>query len=201
MTVGAVDCSPARLGPVAAAIKRGMDVVGALVGLAMTAVAYVPIAIAIKFDSPGPVFFVSERAGLEGRLFRVYKFRTMHVTSPASGHKPAADDGRVTVVGRFLRRSSLDELPQCYNVLRGEMSLVGPRPEQVPFLDRYSGADRRRFDVKPGLTGWWQVNGRKQPMYEHASDDVYYVDHQSLRLDLLILCRTVSAVINGRGAV
>jgi lipopolysaccharide/colanic/teichoic acid biosynthesis glycosyltransferase len=184
-----------------AAVKRTVDILGALVGLAATAIAYIPIAIAIKFDSPGPVLFVTDRAGLGARLFRVYKFRTMHVTSPASGHKPDPDDERVTAIGRFLRRTSLDELPQCYNILRGDMSLVGPRPEQVAFLHRYQGQDRRRFDVKPGLTGWWQVNGRKQPMYDHAAEDVYYVDHQSLGLDLIILCRTVFAVLNGRGAV
>jgi sugar transferase EpsL len=183
------------------AAKRLVDVVGASLGLVVTAIAYLPIALAIKLDSPGPVLFLSDRAGLGARLFRVYKFRTMRAASPNGGHKPDANDERLTRVGRFLRRSSLDELPQCYNVLRGDMSLVGPRPEQVVFLERYVGSDRRRFDVKPGLTGWWQVNGRKQPMYDHAAEDVFYVDHQSLRLDLEILCRTVFAVLNGRGAV
>jgi lipopolysaccharide/colanic/teichoic acid biosynthesis glycosyltransferase len=183
------------------AVKRAMDLIGSLAGLLVMAILYLPIAVAIKLDSPGPVLFLSDRAGLGGRLFRVCKFRTMHVTSPVSGHKPDVDDERVTAVGRFLRRTSLDELPQCYNILRGEMSLVGPRPEQVAFLSRYSDPHRRRFDVKPGLTGWWQVNGRKQPMYEHAAEDVYYVDHQSIWLDLSILCRTIYAVVNGRGAV
>jgi lipopolysaccharide/colanic/teichoic acid biosynthesis glycosyltransferase len=182
-------------------LKRAIDIVGSLVGLLATGIAYLPIALAIKLDSPGPVFFLSDRAGKGEDLFRVYKFRTMHLTSPNSGHKPDTGDERVTRVGRFLRRTSLDELPQCYNILRGDMSIVGPRPEQVAFLERYCGQDRRRFEVKPGLTGWWQVNGRKQPMYEHAADDVYYVDHRSLWLDIVIICRTVTAVLNGRGAV
>jgi lipopolysaccharide/colanic/teichoic acid biosynthesis glycosyltransferase len=182
-------------------VKRALDIGGSLIGLMVTLLLYVPIAVAIKLDSPGPVIFTSDRAGRKERLFRVYKFRTMHVTSSPEGHKPVENDERVTRVGRFLRRTSLDELPQCYNVLRGDMSIVGPRPEQVVFLDAYQGVLRRRFDVKPGLTGWWQVNGRKQPMYTHAEEDVYYVEHQSLWLDLVILVRTVKAVIGGRGAV
>ena len=182
-------------------VKRALDIAGSLAGLLLTTLVYVPVAVAIKLDSPGPVIFTSDRAGWKARLFRVYKFRTMHVTAAPVGHKPIENDERVTRVGRFLRRTSLDELPQCYNVLRGEMSLVGPRPEQVAFLDAYQGVLRRRFDVKPGLTGWWQVNGRKQPMYDHAEEDVYYVEHQSLSLDLIILVRTVKAVVGGRGAV
>ena len=182
-------------------VKRALDIGGSLIGLLFTLLVYVPIALAIKLDSPGPVVFVSDRAGWKRRLFKVYKFRTMHVTSSPVGHKPIENDERVTRVGRFLRRTSLDELPQCYNVLRGDMSIVGPRPEQVAFLHAYQGVLGRRFDVKPGLTGWWQVNGRKQPMYHHAEEDVYYVEHRSLRLDLLIMVLTFKAVIGGRGAV
>jgi lipopolysaccharide/colanic/teichoic acid biosynthesis glycosyltransferase len=153
--------------------------------------------------------------GRDGREFEMLKFRSMRLAPPEEQTLPGnvtqlptdvgpggvEGDDRRTAVGTLLRRTSLDELPQLLNVVRGDMSLVGPRPEQVAFLDRYSGRDRRRFEVKPGLTGWWQVNGRKQPMYEHAAEDVYYVDHQSLRLDLVILFRTVFAVLNGRGAV
>jgi lipopolysaccharide/colanic/teichoic acid biosynthesis glycosyltransferase len=117
------------------------------------------------------------------------------------GPKPTQDDERVTRVGRFLRRTSLDEFPQFYNVLRGDMSLVGPRPEQVPLAVSYEPWQRRRFAVKPGLTGWWQVNGRKQPMYEHIEYDIYYVEHRSLQLDLIILLRTAGALISGEGAV
>jgi lipopolysaccharide/colanic/teichoic acid biosynthesis glycosyltransferase len=111
------------------------------------------------------------------------------------------DDTRVTHLGRFLRHSSLDEFPQFYNVLRGDMSLVGPRPEQLPLAAHYDGWQRRRFAVKPGLTGWWQVNGRPQPMYEHVDYDIYYVDHRCTRLDLIILLRTLRAILSGEGAV
>ena len=181
--------------------KRALDILGATIGLCLTGLLYVPLAIAIKLDSPGPVFFSHERLGEHERRFKLLKFRTMHLELGPYGPKPTANDDRVTRVGRFLRRTSLDELPQFYNVLRGEMSLVGPRPEQLPFMVYYRGAERRRFEVKPGLTGWWQVNGRPQPMYEHGEYDLYYVEHRSLRLDLLILLRTAKAVISGEGAV
>lgn len=178
-----------------------MDVVGGLVGLGLTALVYVPIALAIKFDSRGPLVFAQDRVGKDERVFRLYKFRTMHLNSGRHGRKPVPNDERVTRVGRFLRRTSLDELPQFFNILRGEMSLVGPRPEQLPLLAHYAVWQRQRFTVKPGLTGWWQVNGRKQPMLKHIDEDIYYVEHGSLRLDLLILWRTVWAVLSGEGAV
>lgn len=181
-------------------VKRGLDILGGSIGLALTALAYIPIAVAIKLDSPGPVIFTQERMGKDERIFRVYKFRTMQWSSAWHGSKPSFDDDRVTRVGRFLRRSSIDELPQFLNVLRGEMSLVGPRPEQLIFAAKFQPWQRRRFLVKPGLTGWWQVNGRKQPMYEHVDEDIYYVEHCSLRLDLVILWRTMSAVLSGEGA-
>jgi len=181
--------------------KRLLDVIGAVVGLFVTGLLYVPLAIAIKLDSPGPVIFAQDRLGQDRNVFRIYKLRTMRIDASGYGLKPDADDDRVTRVGRFLRRTSLDELPQFWNVLRGEMSLVGPRPEQLAFLEKYDGWRLRRFDVKPGLTGWWQVNGRPQPMYEHVEYDLYYVEHRSLRLDLLILLRTVRAVLSGEGAV
>jgi lipopolysaccharide/colanic/teichoic acid biosynthesis glycosyltransferase len=178
-----------------------MDIAGSLVGLCATALLYVPIALAIKWDSPGPVIFAQDRVGKDERTFRLYKFRTMRLNLGGHGFKPEPNDERVTRMGRFLRRTSLDELPQFFNILRGEMSLVGPRPEQAPFLAHYAVWQRQRFTVKPGLTGWWQVKGRKQPMHEHIDEDIYYVEHCSLRLDLLILFRTVWAVISGEGAV
>ena len=182
--------------------KRAIDVLGALVGLLITAFFYVPVAIAIRLESPGPAIFLQERLGQDESIFRICKFRTMHLNAAADdGSKPKAGDERVTRVGRFLRRTSLDELPQFWNVLRGEMSLVGPRPEQLRFSSCYQGWQRRRFAVKPGLTGWWQVSGRPQPMYEHVEYDVFYVDHCSLRLDLVILFRTARAIISGEGAV
>jgi lipopolysaccharide/colanic/teichoic acid biosynthesis glycosyltransferase len=182
-------------------VKRWMDVAGSLAGLAVTGLLYLPIAVAIKVDSPGPVVYSQERVGKDERPFKVYKFRTMHVDSCGHGLKPGPEDERVTRVGRFLRRSSLDELPQFLNVFRGEMSLVGPRPEQWAFKAHYQDWQRRRFEVKPGLTGWWQVNGRKQPMHQHIDEDIYYVDHYCLSLDLKILLRTFMAVLNGHGAV
>lgn len=184
-----------------AATKRTMDVIGGLIGLGFTGLLYIPIALVVKVDSSGPVIFAQERVGLNGRRFTMYKFRTMQFDTCGHGAKPAPNDQRLTVVGRFLRRSSLDELPQFLNVLRGEMSLVGPRPEQLIFEASYQDWQRRRFKVKPGLTGWWQVNGRKQPMVEHIDEDIYYVDHGCLSLDLLILWRTFRAVLSGRGAV
>jgi lipopolysaccharide/colanic/teichoic acid biosynthesis glycosyltransferase len=182
-------------------LKRSMDIIGGLIGLLATGLLYIPVGLAIKLDSPGPVIFTQDRLGKDETPFRVYKFRTMHLDT-ANGHaKPAVDDSRVTNLGRWLRRSSLDELPQFYNVLRGDMSLVGPRPEQLPLAARYQGWQRRRFAVKPGLTGWWQVNGRPQPMYEHVEYDIYYVDHHCTRLDLIILLRTPHAILSGVGAI
>jgi lipopolysaccharide/colanic/teichoic acid biosynthesis glycosyltransferase len=182
--------------------KRLIDVFGAVVGLLIAALLYIPLAIAIKLESPGPVIFLQERLGKGETIFRICKFRTMHLNAAIDdGTKPKAGDERVTRMGRFLRRTSLDELPQFWNVLRGEMSLVGPRPEQLRFAHYYAGSQRRRFVVKPGLTGWWQVSGRPQPMYEHIEYDLYYVDHCSLRLDLVILMRTARAIVSGEGAV
>ena len=182
-------------------IKRLMDVIGGLVGLVLTALVYVPIALALKWDSPGPVIFAQDRVGKDKRTFRLYKFRTMHLNLGGHGYKPGPNDERVTRVGRFLRRSSLDELPQFFNILRGDMSLVGPRPEQWVFEAHYQDWQHRRFKVKPGLTGWWQVNGRKQPMHDHIDEDIYYVDHFCLSLDIIIMWRTLGAVMSGKGAV
>ncbi len=171
------------------------------------------IAVAIRLDSPGPVLFRQKRAGENGRLFEMYKFRTMVQNADALRlmseyrdeggnliHK-TPNDPRVTRVGRFLRRTSLDELPQLFNVLKGEMSWVGPRPE-LPFLvERYELWQRKRFAVPQGITGWWQVNGRSdKPMHLNTEDDLYYVQHYSLWLDLEILLKTILVVLRGRGA-
>ena len=182
-------------------LKRSMDIIGGLIGLLVTGLLYIPIGIAIKLDSPGPVLFAQDRVGRDEAIVRIYKFRTMHLDAANGYAKPLVDDTRVTHLGRLLRHSSLDEFPQFYNVLRGDMSLVGPRPEQLPLAAHYDGWQRRRFAVKPGLTGWWQVNGRPQPMYEHVAYDIYYVDHRCTRLDLIILLRTLRAILSGEGAV
>ncbi len=184
------------------AIKRCLDLGVSAVLLVLLAPVLALIVLAIRLDSRGPAIFLQERVGLKGRLLGVYKFRTMTVESPTFGLKPVSfDDDRVTFVGRFLRHTSLDELPQLLNVIKGEMSLVGPRPEQLFLVERYESWQQERLNVLPGMTGWWQVNGRKQPMHEYVEEDLYYIHNRSLLLDLRILLRTIQAVIRGDGAV
>ncbi len=194
-------------------VKRIFDLVLATAVLLLAWPLMLVIAVAIKLDSPGPVLFVQERVGENGRLFAMLKFRSMVanaeqmapqvIRTNAAGqvlHK-TPDDPRVTRVGRILRRTSLDELPQFFNVLRGEMSLVGPRPELPWLVERYESWQRRRFAVPPGITGWWQVNGRSErAMHLHTEDDLYYIQNYSPLLDLQILWRTVGVVLRGRGA-
>ena len=179
--------------------KRVVDVVVALGGLLVLSPVLTLIAIAIKAGSRGPVLFWQERTGLQGRRFHVFKFRTMREAYDRFG-KPLPDAERLTPLGRFLRKSSLDELPQLINVLRGEMSLVGPRPLLPEYLDRYTPEQNRRHQVKPGITGWVQVRGRNSLSWEKKFElDVWYVDHQSLWLDLRILFLTVGYVLKRKG--
>jgi exopolysaccharide biosynthesis polyprenyl glycosylphosphotransferase len=201
------------LDPFQRLVKRLFDLVIGAVGLVLTLPMMGLIALAIRWDSPGPILFKQQRVGENGRLFSMYKFRTMvHdaetrqddlVRQAADGtfiHK-FYDDPRVTRVGRFLRHTSLDELPQLLNILKGEMSLVGPRPELPWLVDRYEPWQRKRFEVPQGLTGWWQINGRAdKPMHLHTEDDLYYIKNYSLWLDLQILWRTIKAVIERSGA-
>jgi exopolysaccharide biosynthesis polyprenyl glycosylphosphotransferase len=160
------------------------------------------IAIAIKLSSPGPIIYKQQRVGENGRPFWVYKFRTM--VPDADSHPTPdkrRDDPRVTKIGKLLRRTSLDELPNLFNVLRGEMSLVGPRPEQVFIVEQYEPWQRQRLAVPPGLTGWWQVNGRSDlPMHLNTQYDLYYIRNYSLLLDIKILWKTIGVVIQGKGA-
>jgi lipopolysaccharide/colanic/teichoic acid biosynthesis glycosyltransferase len=181
--------------------KRTFDIIIALLGLIVLGLIFIPIMIAIKSDTRGPAIFGQPRVGQRGKVFQCYKFRTMYTVKSENKNKPSTSDDRVTRVGRILRRWSIDELPQLWNILRGEMSLVGPRPELVDIVSGYEAWQLRRFEVKPGLTGWWQVNGRKQPMYANINEDIYYVDHQSISLDLLIFLRTFIAIISGKGAL
>lgn len=179
--------------------KRIVDVVVALGGLLVLSPVLTLIAIAIKGETRGPVLFRQERTGLQGRRFHVFKFRTMREACDRFG-KPLPDAERLTALGRFLRKSSLDELPQLINVLRGEMSLVGPRPLLPEYLDRYTPEQNRRHQVKPGITGWVQVRGRNSLSWEKKFElDVWYVDHQSLWLDLRILFLTVGYVLKRKG--
>lgn len=160
------------------------------------------LAAAIRLDSQGPIFFVHDRVGKDGDLFRMWKFRTMaHQADPYAVAPREESDTRVTRVGRFLRKTSLDELPQVINVIRGEMSLVGPRPEMPFIVAEYNEWQRKRLDVKPGITGLWQILGRKDlPLHENLEYDFYYIKNRTLLLDLIILFKTVPATLFGRGA-
>lgn len=171
------------------------------------------IALLVKLDNPGPVLFRQKRVGENGRIFQMFKFRTMIAgaeklqgqVNEINGngeliHKKE-NDPRVTRVGRFLRRTSLDELPQLFNVVRGDMSLVGPRPEMPWLVDHYQPWQHKRFSVPQGITGWWQVNGRSdKPMHLHTEDDLYYIQNYSLWMDLYILIKTPFVVLRGKGA-
>jgi len=176
-------------------------------GVATTAVAVllpllVLISIAVRLSSPGPIFFHQIRSGMGGRPFRVMKFRTMTAdTRTVPGHETLADDSHITAVGRVLRRSGLDELPQLFNVLAGQMSIVGPRPLLQWENDACDARQRKRLEVRPGLTGLSQVMGRNRiPWEQRVEWDVRYVEHQSLWLDLKICLKTVPIVLFGRDA-
>jgi lipopolysaccharide/colanic/teichoic acid biosynthesis glycosyltransferase len=181
------------------AAKRLIDVAAAISMLALGAPVIAATAALVYFDLGRPLLFRQDRTGLGGRIFQLLKFRTMTDAVDASG-RLLPDDERVTAIGRLLRACSLDELPQLLNVLRGDMSLVGPRPLLVEYLARYSARQARRHEVKPGITGLAQVEGRNALSWPEKFElDVYYVDHQSLALDLKILARTVAAVIRREG--
>jgi len=183
-------------------VKRAIDLVGAGVAVVISAPVVVICAIAVKLDSRGPVIFKQQRAGRDGVEFEIYKLRTMVVGAQSIGAGDAVDDGdaRITRVGGFLRRWSLDELPNLWNVVGGQMSLVGPRPTLLNQIDAYTVHQRRRLDVRPGVTGWAQVAGRASlPWPERIELDVWYVQHMSLLLDLKIILATVRMVFTGRG--
>ena len=193
-------------------LKRVADIVLSLAALPAILAVLAACAIAIRLDSPGPVFFFQMRTGRGGRRFRMYKLRTMlrnaeelkvkymHLNELAYPDFKITNDPRVTRVGRFLRRSSLDELPQMFNVLRGDMSLVGPRPTSFA-TDRYSVWHTARLEAKPGITGLWQISGRSDIEFdERLRLDIAYLRNQSLWLDLQILVRTAGAVFIGKGA-
>ncbi len=179
--------------------KRLLDIAASLVGLILLAPMLVAIALLVRFNLGRPVLFRQERPGLHGRLFTLYKFRTMGEGHDAEG-RALPDAQRLSGFGRFLRASSLDELPELWNVLKGDMSLVGPRPLLPEYLPLYTAEQARRHEVLPGLTGWAQVMGRNALGWEERlAMDVWYVDHRSLWLDLRILWMTLGAVCSGRG--
>jgi lipopolysaccharide/colanic/teichoic acid biosynthesis glycosyltransferase len=160
------------------------------------------IALLIKLDSRGPVLFRQKRVGLGGRQFSMLKFRTMQIdTDPYAVAPTDPNDSRITRIGHILRKFSFDEFPQLWNVLQGEMSMVGPRPEMPFIVDQYEPWQRRRLDVKPGVTGLWQIVGRKNlPLALNIEYDFYYIKNQSLFFDIVILLKTIPAVIFGKGA-
>ena len=196
------------------AIKRLLDIAGGLAGCVITAVLTPFVALAIKLDSPGPVFFAQTRIGKNGRRFRIYKFRSMYIDAEERRKELEAqnemqglmfkmeNDPRITKVGRFLRKTSIDELPQFFNIVRGDMSLVGTRPPTEEEFEQYNSHYRRRISMTPGLTGLWQVNGRSEivDFDEVVRLDLEYIDNWTLGLDIKILFRTVWVVLTGKGS-
>ncbi len=196
------DLKGGQAGPLYDISKRIFDLTLATVGLVVTLPLWVIIAIAIKLDSPGPVIFKQERVGKDGKIFTMYKFRTMYRDAPKFSYAPSdKNDPRITRVGRFLRSTSLDELPQLINVIKGEMSLVGPRPEMPFIVEQYEEWQRKRLEVLPGITGLWQILGRKDiPLHENLEYDFYYIKNRSFWLDLTILLKTIPILIKRKGA-
>ena len=182
------------------AVKRCFDILVSLLVLVPFLPVWAVIALLIKVTSPGPVFFLQDRPGKDAKIFKVYKFRNMRPGSEkmVKGVEVMKDDDRVTSIGRFLRRSKLDEIPQCLNVLKGEMSLIGPRPERVASLADYDEEISKRLRMLPGMTGLAQVSGNIYlDLQQRYQLDVYYVEHYSLWLDIRILARTVGVVLLG----
>jgi lipopolysaccharide/colanic/teichoic acid biosynthesis glycosyltransferase len=197
-------------------MKRFIDVVGSLVGLVITGILFIPIAAAIRLNSPGPIFFSQIRCGWMGKRFQIWKFRSMYIDAEARKAElekqnqvqgaffKIDNDPRVTKIGRFLRRTSLDELPQFLNVLKGEMSLVGTRPPTPDEVERYEVPEWQRLDVKPGMTGEWQVNGRStvRKFEDVIRLDLQYQKNWSLMYDLKLIFKTVAILFNkNSGAV
>jgi lipopolysaccharide/colanic/teichoic acid biosynthesis glycosyltransferase len=183
--------------------KRGFDIFGSLILLILFSPLFILISILIKLSSRGPVFFCHCRVGLGGKQFYLWKFRSMvsGVSKYEFSPKNVADM-RITFIGRFIRRLSIDEIPQLINVLRGEMSLVGPRPEMPFIVESYGSLEQKRLNIKPGITGLWQISpARAFPIHSNLQYDFYYIRHQSLFLDFAILLRTVAAVIRSTGAI
>ena len=196
------------------AMKRTIDVFGSLVGMILLSPVFLGIALAVKLTSPGPVIFAQVRVGRYGRHFRFYKFRSMYVDAEERKKELLAkneskdgvifkmkDDPRITKVGKFLRRTSLDELPQLWNVFIGDMSLVGPRPPVPKEVQEYTLDDRKRLDVIPGITCLWQIRGRSEiPFHEQVRLDKEYIMAPSIWTDIKILLKTIPAIIGGKGA-
>lgn len=196
-------------------VKRTIDILGALIGLVLLSPIFLIVAIAIKLDSKGPIIFGHTRKGLHGKDIKVYKFRTMYENSQEIFNNftkeqkeefyknfKLENDPRVTKIGDFLRRTSIYELPQLINILNGSMSIVGPRPIVQKEIDLYGDYANKLFSVVPGLTGYWQANGRSDTTYEERIKmDMYYIDNRGFWLDFKIIIKTFGSVLKGEGAV
>lgn len=184
-------------------LKRILDFVASTILITLLSPLIIFIGMAIKLGSRGPVIFKQKRVGLRGKEFSFYKFRSMLVDAPKYAKTPSeANDPRITKVGRWLRRTSLDELPQLFNVFRGDMSLVGPRPEMPFIVEMYTPLQRQRLEAKPGITGVWQISAvRGEPIHANIEYDLFYLENRSLLLDLAILVKTLISVIRGIGAI
>ena len=196
------------------AIKRLIDIVGGLVGCVITIVLTPFVALAIRLDSPGPIFFAQTRIGKNGRRFKIYKFRSMYIDAEERKKELASqnemqglmfkmeNDPRITKVGKFIRKTSIDELPQFFNIVKGDMSLVGTRPPTEDEFEQYNSHYRRRISMTPGLTGLWQISGRSDivDFDEVVKLDLEYIDNWTVWLDIKILFMTVGAVLKGRGS-
>ena len=181
-------------------VKRALDFVCSLFALVIFSPVMAVAAVLIKLDDGGPALFRQKRPGKDGKVFEVYKFRTMTVRTEDENGRPLSDMERMTKIGSLLRKTSIDELPQFINVLKGEMSFIGPRPLLCEYLDLYSPEQARRHEVRPGISGWAQVNGRNAITWEEKFDyDVYYVDNMSFALDVKILVKTIVNVLSGTG--
>ena len=195
-------------------IKRGMDIILSLIGLVVLSPIFLLLALIVKIDSKGPVFFAHKRIGKNGKTIKIYKFRTMceNAENMIKDFTPEQmkeykeyfkleKDPRVTRVGKILRKTSLDELPQILNILKGDLSIIGPRPIVQAELEKYGPNKRKFLSVTPGLTGYWQANGRSDTTYEdRIRMELYYVDHISFKLDIKIFFATIVSVLKGRGA-
>ena len=197
------------------AIKRLIDIIGSFIGIILLSPLYIIIAILIKFDSPGKVVFGHTRKGKGGKDIKVYKFRTMYSNASEifESFTPEQkeeyyknfkldNDPRVTKLGGFLRKTSLDELPQLFNILKGDMTIIGPRPIVEKEVEKYGDKAEKLFSVVPGLGGYWQANGRSDTTYEERVEmDMYYIDHMCFTLDAKILFQTIFSVLKGEGAI
>ncbi len=183
-------------------LKRILDIVLGVIGLIVTSPLWLYVIIRIKTEDQGPIFFVQERVGRNGQLFQMYKFRSMVVDAEKKGAGifVSSDDERITRIGKFIRKTSIDELPQLINVLKGEMSIVGPRPTLEYQVKRYNERQKRRLLVNPGITGWAQINGRNNMTWpEKIELDLWYIDHWNIGLDFKIIGRSIWSVLKRQG--